>query len=231
MTTAGTKTIQLTRRDPAQSPAEFISDLIGNEIPVRGRTDLPVGVAISIACEHQDPLSEAGMRAHQPPPYDGFLEEWWPPGYSNRINAASPTIRTQIEVDEVVSWEYDRDWPDGTTTPGVKVISLVVRRPDISPAEFERRYRQHAEVATVHHRPGVWRYTQNITRHHDPASRTVDAVSQLWFRTQYDLAHNLYATKDSPLAVREDTSSFIDFNATRSILTWERWLRTPDPAT
>ena len=46
------------------------------------------------------------------------------------------------EVDEVVQREYERTWPAGAASPGVKIVCFVRRRPDLSQAAYREHWRE-----------------------------------------------------------------------------------------
>ena len=117
----------------------------------------------------------------------------------------------------VAWWAEDAHAVDGIV-PGIKMVSFVCRRPELTSAEFDLRYANHMEVARVHH--GMWMYAQNVVTasHGGPDTPPLDAVSELWFRSIDDWTQNMYRRADSPAAVREDTTAFIDFGRTWSVL-------------
>ena len=128
-------------------------------------------------------------------------------------------------VDEQVAWDYDRDWPDGTVSPGVKQISFVGKRPDITDEQFAERYRAHVDVARVHH-SGVWKYVQNIvSRRSGNGTSTIGAISEFWFRSVDDLVNRYYTFDDSSAVTRADSANFLDGASTTWMLVREHWLR------
>jgi hypothetical protein len=98
------------------------------------------------------------------------------------------------------------------------MVSFVVRRPEVTRERFERDYREHVEVARVHH-PGVWRYVQNVvTDGIGEGSEGVEAISELWYRSGQDFLTRFYANEDSPGVVKADNEEYIDFARTRSLV-------------
>jgi hypothetical protein len=177
--------------------------------------------AMDLTCPDQTPLQAVGMT---PRPLT-----WW--GASSRWTDGSATASIDVlpangfvlvsawQVDEYVAWDYDRDWSDGTVTPGVKFVSLVVKAPGMTDAEFRDRYRNHEQVAREHH-AGCWRYVQNIVRAPvgSPSGQEIHGISELWFRSLEDYVTRLYTSAESPQAVASDTRQFIDFTRTTSTL-------------
>ena len=127
-------------------------------------------------------------------------------------------------VDEQVAWDYDRTWPDGVASPGVKQISFVGKRPDITDRQFVARYRAHVEIARVHH-SGVWKYAQNIvSRRGDDGTSAVGAISEFWFRSVDDLINRYYTFDNSSAVTRADSVTFLDSATTTWMLVQEYWM-------
>ena len=67
-------------------------------------------------------------------------------------------------VDEYVPVAYARTWRSGEASPGLRMISTLHRRPDLSRAAFEAHWRgPHVAVATSFTIP-IWHYVQNVVR-------------------------------------------------------------------
>jgi uncharacterized protein (TIGR02118 family) len=94
----------------------------------------------------------------------------------------------------------------------VVLTYLVRRRADLSFADFMAHYRErHAPLARIHH-PGIARYAQNFALPGaDPAS--IDAISELWFRDEYDARTCFYRDQESRRVIGEDVRRFIDLRA------------------
>jgi uncharacterized protein (TIGR02118 family) len=133
----------------------------------------------------------------------------WPRGEAER-DAAEAALAEQVSalyrVEEVLHWnELGGDAPDC-----VVLTYLVRRRADLSFAEFESHYRErHAPLARVHH-PGIARYVQNYvtSRACDPPA--VDAISELWFRSDADARTRFYRDDESRRVIAEDVRRFVD---------------------
>jgi uncharacterized protein (TIGR02118 family) len=106
-------------------------------------------------------------------------------------------------VDEVRHWDEL-----GAGAEGAVVLTyLVKRRPDLSFADFSAHYREkHAPLARVHH-PGIARYVQNFL---PPGEGLVDAISELWFRSEADARTRFYRDDESRRVIGEDVRRFID---------------------
>jgi uncharacterized protein (TIGR02118 family) len=91
----------------------------------------------------------------------------------------------------------------------VVLTYLVRRRADLSFADFMAHYRErHAPLARIHH-PGIARYAQNFALPGaNPAP--IDAISELWFRSEDDARTRFYRDEESRRAIGEDVRRFID---------------------
>jgi uncharacterized protein (TIGR02118 family) len=130
---------------------------------------------------------------------------------------------TAYLVDEHVQWDYERDWPAGDPTPGVKRISFIRRLPTLTRAEFATHWTDvHAPLARVHH-PAIWRYVQNVVVEAiTPDAPDVDGIAELHFRTYDDLVNRMYDSDDGRDAVQADVRRFIDTPRGWRILNTER---------
>ena len=108
-------------------------------------------------------------------------------------------------VDEVRHW----DELDASAEGAVVLTYLVKRRPELSFADFSAHYREkHAALARVHH-PGIARYVQNFL---PPGEGLVDAISELWFRSEADARTRFYRDDESRRVIGEDVRRFIDLS-------------------
>jgi hypothetical protein len=150
------------------------------------------------------------------------------PEAERRLAALSGELFTSAHgwlVDEVVHWDHLEEAPWSEPTAGVQVIAFVRRLPGSSSAEFEERYREHAELARVHH-PGIARYVQSFVRGSaTSAAPPLDAVAQLCFASREDFRDRFYRDDESIEIVFADVERFLDRSRTWSVLADERVLR------
>ncbi len=160
-------------------------------------------------------------REPRPQKADGVLSCWW----EAEGDAVMLPDAHAYRVDEVVHWDYERDWPDGEFSPGVVVFYFVRRREDLDQQEFIRRYREgHAPLAREHH-PGIWRYAQNYVSEASPGAPVWHAISQLHFRSEEDFRTRFYRDEKSPAIIADDITRFADLRTGLALVTRERVLR------
>jgi len=120
---------------------------------------------------------------------------------------------TAYEVDERLQWDYDRDWPDGMPSPGMKQMSFVRRLPTITHDAFADHWsNNHTPLARIHH-PGIWRYCQNVVIDRAPGAPEVDGISELQFRTADDMHTRMYDSDEGKAIIAEDVKRFIERSA------------------
>jgi hypothetical protein len=151
-------------------------------------------------------------------------------GAEQRLAALSQELFASAHgwlVEEAVHWDHLEPAPWSEPTAGVQVIAFVRRRPGVSVAEFEERYREHADLARVHH-PGIARYVQSFVRSSaTSAAPPLDAVAQLAFASREDFEKRFYRDESSREVVAADVERFLDRGRTWSVLAVERVLRRP----
>jgi uncharacterized protein (TIGR02118 family) len=165
-------------------------------------------------------VAEQLGRPPGPQKLDGLVAGWWEPGKAVMLPDANA-----YRVDEVLHWDYERDWPEGERSPGVVVFYFVRRREDLSQEEFMRRYRDgHAPLAREHH-PGIWRYAQSYVADRSEGAPVWHAISQLHFRSEEDFRKRFYRDEQSPGIIAEDITRFADTRTGLAVVTRERIVR------
>jgi uncharacterized protein (TIGR02118 family) len=110
---------------------------------------------------------------------------------------------------EVLHWD-ELGRPEA---PAVVLIYFVRRRADLSFDAFADHYQhRHAPLARVHH-PGIARYVQNFVEQPADCGAEIDAVSELWFRSEQDARSRFYRDDESRRVIAEDVRRFIDLRA------------------
>jgi uncharacterized protein (TIGR02118 family) len=180
------------------------------------------GVDPALACRHLVCRAEptdailAAMRGAeaQPQPYPGLVLAW--PRDAAECAAAESVLAghtpARYRAREVLHW----DELGSAVADAVVLIYLVRRRPDLSFAAFETHYRErHAPLARIHH-PGIARYVQNFVEPGGKAaaeSEPIDAISELWFRSEVDARTRFYRDEESTRVIGEDVRRFIDLGS------------------
>jgi uncharacterized protein (TIGR02118 family) len=171
--------------------------------------------APSLACRHlvcaAEPsnaiLAALAGAPVRPQRHAGVVLAW--PADARERAAAESALASRSDAlhaaDEVRHWDElgadDRD--------AVLLCYFVRRRADLSFDAFRTHYRErHAPLARVHH-PGIARYVQNFAAT-GAAADGVDAVSELWFRSEADARTRFYRDEESRRVIAEDVQRFLD---------------------
>jgi uncharacterized protein (TIGR02118 family) len=178
---------------------------------LRDRDADPTLAAPHLACR-ADPtdaiLASLNRAAARPSAYAGVLFAWpRDRAEGDGTDAILVSVASALyRVDEVRHW--DELGPDDDRA--VVLTYLVKRRPDLSFDAFMSHYRErHAPLARVHH-PGIARYVQNFL---PPGEGLVDAISELWFRSEREARERFYRDDESRAVIGEDVRRFIDLRS------------------
>ena len=176
--------------------------------------------AIHLPCadepaEHPPDVTANVMAWFDGPPDPTVLQRWFPHAHLDAYL-----------VDERVLIDYERDWPDGVKSPGVRRISFVQAAPGVSRQEMADHWADvHGPIARVHH-PALWRYVQNVVVEPITADApTVDGIAELHFRSVADLRDRFYDSDEGRRIVADDVRRFLDRGAGWRVLARETWLR------
>jgi hypothetical protein len=131
------------------------------------------------------------------------------------VPAGLPTFVLQ----ENIGWDYQRSWPDGTATPGIKQLSFIHKARGVSDEDFVRLYRAHVPEAR-RHMPGLWKYVQNLVDPLPSDRAEPYGVSELWFESIDDFRERYWASPQSQPEEHAEVSQFLS-SRTWSLLTHE----------
>ncbi|MFN8034413.1 MAG: EthD domain-containing protein [Acidimicrobiia bacterium] len=216
------------RRDPAPdraAPGRRLDDWARE----RGRDPATRGLVVNMASDDQGPYARvSGHRGIVPTP-DALVALWsdGPPDLPDAPDAFAQRLAVWA-VDEHRPKQYPRSWPDGTPSPGVKMIAFVRRRPDLTRDEFAGHWlHRHAPLALRHH-VGLWAYTQNVVIESlTEEGSGVDGIAELHFASRADYAERYYDSDEGKRAIRGDVARFTDPAASAAALYTETVWRTP----
>ncbi len=162
----------------------------------------------------QELIEVHGLKAHMPI-WSALHWIFCDTGVRPEIPAGLPTFTLQ----EHLGWDYERSWPDGTATPGIKQLSFIHKARDVSDEDFVRRYRAHVPEAR-RHMPGLWKYVQNLVDPLPSDRAEPYGVSELWFDSIDDFRERYWASPESQPEEHAEVSQFLS-SRTWSLLTHE----------
>jgi hypothetical protein len=222
------KRLDLVRRRPDIPAEQFAREVLERVGPALLEADpRPVRLSVDLAQPGQELLARRGLRTDRST-YDAAVWRWYEDGDASE-RAGVPdandllTPALSFRLEEHVGWEYDRDWPDGTPTPGVKQISMLAAAAGYGTDEFRRHYRHHVAL-TRKHMPAVWRYVQNdVAAGSGEESEGVVAVSELYFRSVDDFLERYFPTEEDRRTFVAN-EGFLDLPRAFSVICFEHLL-------
>jgi uncharacterized protein (TIGR02118 family) len=162
-----------------------------------------------------------------PPRVRGVVTAWLDEGTAVAPAPWAPDAEVDAyAVAERVQIDYERTWPDGEPSPGVRRMSFLHRADGISREEMSAHWSDvHAPLARVHH-PAIWRYVQNtVVEPLTPGAPDIDAVAELHFRSREDLRDRFYDSDEGRRIIGEDVRRFLDPARGWRIVAQETWLK------
>jgi len=162
------------------------------------------------------PPEDVGLeRSSAPAAYDALLETWHPQlggagGLEPLLASLPPLTSHSYLLREVVQKARARSWPLGERSPGVKGIYPVTRRTGLTPAAFERHWREvHGPLALRHH-VGMCAYVQNVVvRPLTPAAPPCDGISVLYFPSASEMRERFIDSPRGARRIADDVSRFV----------------------
>lgn len=144
---------------------------------------------------------------------------------------AEPGFRSATRVTEALPVAYTPDWPAGTVTPGICLLTLFRKKEGISQEQFlDRWHNSHTPLSLRIH--PLWHYNRNVV------TETVASAETPWggiveehFRSRSDLLNPfrffgpLHMIIPRMIDVYRDTRSFLDYGTIEPWLVREYILR------
>jgi hypothetical protein len=126
------------------------------------------------------------------------------------------------QVNEVVQRDYERTWPAGEASPGVKVVCFVQRRPDLSHDAYSEHWRTRHGPLALAHQPGFWHYVQNhVVDRLTDGTPVFDGIGELHFRTATAVHDGMFDSDEGARLIWEDTERFMYHEGSTTLPTKE----------
>jgi len=229
---ASTKLAFVLRGKPPTSAAALSSRVIDELAPEWLAAD-PARLKLAVTTSAPPRLSVVPFR-RQPV---ALVSLWCREGQSaddwlGIIGASASDMAVEgYRVDESVPVGYERDWPDGQTTPGVGLLTLFRRKPGLNDEQLIARWHGRHTPLTLRIHP-VWCYVRNVVvRSLTPGAPPLDGIVEEHFRSRSELLNPLRffggARRMLPhmIEVAADIRRFIDLWTIETFLTTELHLR------
>ncbi|HTO52600.1 MAG TPA: EthD domain-containing protein [Myxococcota bacterium] len=224
------KLVYLLWRDPTLSENAFAERLecsVGPKLAAAGARS----VAVSWAHAHADlggsvPIRETGSEFH------GLVSFWLPcvddaPAYEAILRDAAGRIAGYL-VTESVPRDFDaRTWPNGTRSPGKKLITVFEQPARLTRDEFIARWHGSHTPLSLEIHP-MWRYVRNVVaRPLTPGAPSYAGIVEEHFRELADITdpERFYGGKEKLARnlkrVIDDVRTFLDLERVTSVVASE----------
>jgi uncharacterized protein (TIGR02118 family) len=121
-------------------------------------------------------------------------------------------------VEQLVRLDYERTWGDGDPSPGVGLICLVHRRPDLARQDYSAHWRDNHGPLALRRQPGFWRYVQNhVLQHLTPTTPDFDGIGELHFRTAQAVLSEMFDSPEGQTEIMEDTLRFMSHESSTTL--------------
>jgi len=134
-------------------------------------------------------------------------------------------------VKEAFPVAYQKNWPDGQVTPGICLLTLFRKKPDIDRATFLDRWHNGHTPLSLRLHP-LWHYSRNVVEEkRNPESEPWDGIVDEHFRDRRALLNVYRFFGNSPLfpwhmwEVYKDVKGFLDYPSTETYLAQEYVLK------
>jgi uncharacterized protein (TIGR02118 family) len=127
-------------------------------------------------------------------------------------------------VEQLVRLDYERTWGDGEPSPGVSLICLVHRRPDLTWQAYSAHWRDNHGPLALRRQPGFWRYVQNhVLEHLTTTTPDFDGIGELHFRTAQAVFGEMFDSEEGQVEIMDDTYRFMSHEGSTTLPSRE-WL-------
>lgn len=112
-------------------------------------------------------------------------------------------------VEPGIQRDYQRDWPDGERSPGVKMVYPVQRAPDITHEQFAKHWVEKHVPIVLRYMNGISRYvTNNVIRRIGPGPE-VDGFVELHYMDPAAMEGPRYNAPEADAIMAADVAQFI----------------------
>jgi uncharacterized protein (TIGR02118 family) len=127
-------------------------------------------------------------------------------------------------AEELVRRDYERTWGEGEPSPGVSLVCLVRRRPDLSWQAYSDHWRDGHGPLALRRQPGFWRYVQHhVVERLTDDSPEIDGIGHLHFRTAQAVVDEMFDSPEGQEEIMEDTFRFMSHEGSTTLPSRE-WL-------
>lgn len=216
-----TKTMYLIKSDSEKDRTQFCSNVESIVVSMATRQDIH-GLKYTITAQQPPKLTVI-------PFHQGLLASisvYGSLGAKETGLQEMPGFVGAFEVEEAYPIAYDKTWPDNEPTPGVNLVTLFKKRPDIDYATFlDRWHNGHTPLSLEIH--PMWNYSRNVVKAQIAGNEAFDGIVEEHFRTRSDLLNpikffgNALRMIPNMWRVYADVKRFIDYPTIETYLATE----------
>jgi hypothetical protein len=142
-----------------------------------------------------------------------------------------PGFAGAYRVEEAIPVAHEKNWPDGTQTPGVNLLTLFSRKPGISWEAFINRWHNSHTPLSLRIHP-LWNYNRNVVKDKlTENAESFDGIVEEQMQTRENLLNpfkffgNALVILPRMLSVYLDTNAFLDYRNIETYLAEEIIIR------
>ena len=140
-------------------------------------------------------------------------------------------LRSAYLVTEALPVKYNKEWPDGTPTPGVNLLTLFRKKPEIDYETFiDRWHNGHTPLSLKIH--PLWNYNRNVVEKSlKDVGPWYDGIVEEQVRQRSDLLNpfkffgNPILIVPNMISVYRDVKRFIDYPSIETYFATEYWVK------
>ena len=137
---------------------------------------------------------------------------------------AGARIVGAYRAEELVRRDFPRTWPADEPSPGLSLVCLVKRHPDLTWQEYSDHWRDKHGPLALRRQPGFWRYVQyHVFERLTSDSPTVDGIGELHFRTARAVTDEMFDSPEGMAEIMEDSGRFMSHQNSTTVPTTQ-WL-------
>lgn len=112
-------------------------------------------------------------------------------------------------VQQGIQRDYERSWPDGERSPGVKMVYPVVRKEGITREQFAEHWLQKHVPLVLKYMNGISRYVTNVVVRRVGKAPEIDGIVELTFFNPDDLKGPRYSAPEAEALMSNDVAQFL----------------------
>jgi uncharacterized protein (TIGR02118 family) len=121
---------------------------------------------------------------------------------------------------ELVRRDFERTWPAGEPSPGLSLVCLVQRNPELTWQAYSDHWRDKHGPLALRRQPGFRRYVQyHVLERLTPDSPVADGIGELHFRTARAVMDEMFDSPEGMAEIMEDSRSFMSHQQSTTLPT------------